>query len=78
MLKILSLETTFLVKTPVHALLIVLIRIHRLKYNYEIKCDVVMLVGIKTLACKISENFMSCKYICSWYNTHTNTILLIF
>ena len=80
MLKTLSLEATFLVKTSIDALLIALIRIHRPEYNYEVKCDVVMLVEITNLASKISEYeyFMSCIYICSRYNTHTATMVLIF
>ena len=36
------------------------------------------MVEITTLASKFSEYFMSCKYTCSWYNTHTPTIVLIF
>jgi hypothetical protein len=59
MLKILSLETTFLVKSSVDVLLIALIRNHRRKYNYEVKCDEVMLVEIIIFASKISETFMS-------------------
>jgi len=78
MLKILCLETTFLVKSSFDALLIALNRIHRLIYNYEVKRDVVILVEITTIAFKKSEYFMSCKYTCSWYITHTATIELIF
>jgi len=78
MWKILSLETTFLVKSSLKALLIALIRINRRKYNCDIKCDVVILVQITTLFSKISQYFMSYKYNCSWYNNHTATIVLIF
>jgi len=78
MLKILALATKFLVKSSFDALLTALIRIHRRKYNYEVKSDLVILVEITTFASKISEHFMSCKYTCSWYNTHTAIIVLIF